>query len=180
MLEALSRIGSGLADFLGNLGGGKSQIDPFTQATSGSAIKQAVFKAINQGQKTGLATTPGELGKDTFLQLLVRQMQYQDPLAPMDNTEMIAQLAQFSALEQMNNLNEQFAEFSGNVDQLNFMTATSMIGKYVSGVGADGQPISGVVDGVQMVGSVVYLTIGERQLSMAGVFTIASQPPAEE
>lgn len=44
------------------------------------------------------------LGKDEFLELLIVQMQYQDPLNPMDNSEMIAQLAQFSTLEQMTNL----------------------------------------------------------------------------
>lgn len=45
-----------------------------------------------------------ELGKDAFLQLLVTQLQYQDPLDPVDNTQMVSQLAQFSALEQMSNL----------------------------------------------------------------------------
>ena len=41
------------------------------------------------------------ISKDTFLKLLVTQMQYQDPLDPMDNGEYLSQLAQFSALEQM-------------------------------------------------------------------------------
>ena len=41
------------------------------------------------------------ISKDTFLTLLVKQMQYQDPLDPMDNGEYLSQLAQFSALEQM-------------------------------------------------------------------------------
>lgn len=45
------------------------------------------------------------LGKDAFLQLMITQLQYQDPLEPMDNQESIAQMAQFSALEQMQNLN---------------------------------------------------------------------------
>ena len=45
------------------------------------------------------------LDKDDFLLLLVTQMQYQDPLQPTDNTEYVAQLAQFSELEQMQNLN---------------------------------------------------------------------------
>lgn len=48
----------------------------------------------------------GELGKDEFLQLLVCQMKNQDPLEPEKDTQFIAQLAQFSALEQMQNLNE--------------------------------------------------------------------------
>lgn len=47
-----------------------------------------------------------QLGKEDFLLLLVTQMQYQDPLDPADNTEFVAQLAQFSALEQMSNLNQ--------------------------------------------------------------------------
>lgn len=59
---------------------------------------------------TGLSTTPTdseptqELGKDAFMQLLISQMAYQNPLEPMENTEFIAQLAQFSALEQQQNI----------------------------------------------------------------------------
>jgi flagellar basal-body rod modification protein FlgD len=58
----------------------------------------------------GLSATPEtrepskDLGKDAFMQLLVTQMAYQNPLEPMDNTEFIAQLAQFSALEQQQNI----------------------------------------------------------------------------
>ena len=59
------------------------------------------------------------LGKDAFLQLLVTQMQYQDPLDPQDNGEYLAQLAQFSALEQMTNVSDGLSEVSklvGNID----------------------------------------------------------------
>ena len=100
-------------------------------------------------------------------------MRSQDPLAPADNAAMIAQLAQFSSLEQMNNLNENFSTLSGNIDQLNFLSASSMIGKHVAGIGADGKTITGEVTGVTMKGSIVYLTVGEQQLSMAGVQTIS-------
>ena len=72
-------------------------------ATEVSGVSSA--NSVNTKQTTKVNEPGGELGKDAFLQLLVTQMQYQDPLDPQDNSEYIAQLAQFSALEQMSNLN---------------------------------------------------------------------------
>lgn len=113
-----------------------------------------------------------DLGKEAFLQLLVTQMQHQDPLAPMDNSQMIAQLAQFTSLEQMNNLNDSFNTLSGNIDQLNFISANSLLGREVTGLDMSGQPVSGTVDRVHLNGSLVYLTVGEQVMSMAGVMGI--------
>lgn len=56
--------------------------------------------------------TPSEVGtldKDAFLKMLLTQLQNQDPLNPMDNTEFSAQMAQFSTLEQMSNMNDQLS-----------------------------------------------------------------------
>ena len=53
---------------------------------------------------------PGELGKDQFLRLLTTQLRYQDPINPVKDQEFIAQLAQFSSLEQMQNLNTNLSE----------------------------------------------------------------------
>lgn len=50
------------------------------------------------------------LGKEDFLQLLITQLRYQDPLSPMQNEEFVAELAQFSSLEQMQNVNENLRE----------------------------------------------------------------------
>lgn len=62
-----------------------------------------------------------ELGKDAFLQLLVAQMQNQDPLEPTDNSQMVAQLAQFTTIEELQNLGT----------TLNNMNAFGLIGKAV-------------------------------------------------
>ena len=76
-----------------------------------------------------------DLGKDAFLRLLVTQLNYQDPLSPMQNEAFVAQLAQFSALEQMQNINRNL-EDSINADILlnkamNNSLVTTLIGKDV-------------------------------------------------
>lgn len=65
---------------------------------------QLVYETTATNTSKDLRGT-SELGKDSFLQLLTTQMQNQDPLNPSSDTEFIAQLAQFSSLEQMQNLN---------------------------------------------------------------------------
>ncbi len=107
--------------------------------------------AIESTKKETKGTS--ELGKDAFLQLLVAQMKYQDPLNPTSDTEYIAQLAQFSQLEQMQNL----AKTNENSQMF------SMVGKEVcvSVENADGTLSykQGVVEGVTMSGGKAYLTV---------------------
>ena len=62
-----------------------------------------------------------ELGKDAFLQLLVAQMKYQDPLEPQDNSSFVAELAQFSALEQMTNVASNLEDLSEIVNNMDGM-----------------------------------------------------------
>ena len=84
-----------------------------------------------------------ELGKDDFLKLLMAQLSNQDPTSPMENTEFIAQMAQFSSLEQMTNMSTEFTKLAG---MLNSSEAVSTIGRTVDiEVGED--VISGVVEG---------------------------------
>ena len=73
----------------------------------GELIAPVVEGVVKQtATETAAKSTRGtnELGKDAFLQLLVTQLQHQDPLAPQDNSEFVAQLAQFSSLEELQNL----------------------------------------------------------------------------
>ncbi len=153
-----------------------STVTPFQDALN-PMLKAASTNGANatsSSTPSSSTTAPNALGENTFLQLLVQQMQYQDPLSPMDNTQMIAQLAQFSSLEQMQNLNQSFQNFSGNLDQLNFISASSLVGKHVTGLDVNGAPVSGVVNSVRMNNSIVYLTVGSQQMSMAGVLTLSA------
>lgn len=85
-----------------------------------------------------------ELGKDAFLQLLVTELTNQDPLNPVDQTEYIAQMAQFSAVEQMSNMGETLESMAGFMQ----FSAASMVGTKVTYVDADGVNVAATVDSV--------------------------------
>jgi flagellar basal-body rod modification protein FlgD len=140
-------------------------------AVIGSALGETAETTGGTGASLA-ETASNELGKDVFLQLLVLQMQNQDPLSPLENTEMVAQLAQFSALEAATNLNEQFEVLSGNVDQLNFISGAQLLGKTVTGVDVNGEIQTGVVESVQLDGSLVVLTVNGQYMPMSGILSI--------
>ena len=81
-------------------------------------------------------TNPNELGRTAFLELLVTQLSNQDPLNPLQDQEFVAQLAQFSSLEQLENMNETM-QASLLLDQsVNNSLATNLIGKEVLAEGS--------------------------------------------
>ena len=87
-----------------------------------------------------------ELGKDEFLKLLITQLSHQDPTRPIEDREFVAQMAQFSALEQMTNMNGEFAKVLGLLAR---SQAVALLGKTVEIAVADGQPgISGRVEAI--------------------------------
>lgn len=90
--------------------------------------------------RQGAAIGPGgKLGKDEFMRLLTTQLRYQDPMNPMDGHQLAADLAQFSGLEQLLNINDQLAAQAGQSDvvlsAINNSVAISTIGKNVLAAG---------------------------------------------
>lgn len=93
---------------------------------------------------------PSALGKDQFLQLLITQLRHQDPINPVEDKEFIAQLAQFSSLEQMQNLNTNLGEMMLAQQKLTALgQATQMIGQEVELFTNEGESLFGRVRGVQ-------------------------------
>lgn len=72
-----------------------------------------------------------ELGKNEFLELLVTQLNNQNPLDPQDNGEFISQLAQFSSLEGIENLNKSMGDIISSVNSSQALQAASLVGKSV-------------------------------------------------
>ncbi len=90
---------------------------------------------VNPSSLNSTKSPNGQLGKDEFLQLLVTKLSYQDPLDPVSDEDFVAQLAQFSSLEQLENMNknlEDSLDWNYYLSQtLNNTTATNLIGRVV-------------------------------------------------
>ncbi len=82
----------------------------------------------------GTRTAQQDLGKDDFLKILITQLQHQDPTKPMEDRKFIAQMAQFSSLEQMTNMSTQFTELSAT---LKGAQAMNLIGRNVEIIQGD-------------------------------------------
>ena len=110
-----------------------------TDTTSGVNIKDVLSNSsVKTGTTTGglaaatnSATGKQALGKDAFLQLLVTQLKNQNPLDPQDNSEFVAQLAQFSSLEGITTLNTTVSGIAGNYNSSQALQASSLVGRSV-------------------------------------------------
>jgi flagellar basal-body rod modification protein FlgD len=89
------------------------------------------LQSTTSGKAGDSATGASALGKDSFLQLLVTQMQNQNPLDPQDNSEFVAQLAQFSSLETMQNLSTSVDAIGGMYQSSQALQASSLVGRSV-------------------------------------------------
>lgn len=138
----------------------------------------AIIQQVEDGKlvdQTGSATSSkttakagGELDKEAFLQLLVAQMQYQDPLEPTDNTEYISQLATFSQLEETQNLNQTMTE-----DAAYNLVGKQVIMKVTNSQTGETSYASGMVDYVLRQNGGVYLSINDSLYSIEDLDTVA-------
>lgn len=119
-------------------------IDTSNTALSGIArYSKALEGTQNMGNK--------DLGQQDFLQLLTTQLQNQDPFAPMENGEFLAQMAQFSQLSGIEDINSTLKSLGEGMGQFRVATASSMLGQHVLVPGTLARPdaegkVSGVVD----------------------------------
>ena len=91
----------------------------------------AIAAVGNSYNQTQTSSTTKTLGKDDFLKLFVAQLRSQNPLNPMDNTEFTAQLAQFSSLEQLSNINTQLHDLLLFQNSLQNTLTNNLIGRRV-------------------------------------------------
>lgn len=119
---------------------------------------------------------------NTFLNLLVAQLKYQDPSNPTDPTQMLSQTAMFQEVQQLSSLQTSMNSLGTSMTSVlasqQATSAASMLGQQITALGADGvTPISGIVSGVQLTSSGPVLTVGSSTVPLSSVQTI-SKPTA--
>lgn len=131
--------------------------------------------SANSGANVGYQSSPvtrdltGKLDKDAFLRLLITQLRNQDPLSPVEDKDFIAQLAQFSSLEQMYNLTSGFGTL---IEYQASVKAFAMIGKQVEFLDSQGGQSTGKVGGVVFEDGQPVLEVGSSKVSLGDVIRV--------
>ncbi len=129
------------------------------------AVSSATYtNGVSSNTNTSTTKTNTDLGKDDFLQLLVTQLQHQDPLAPMEDKEFISQMAQFTSLEQMKNMN----------NAVQITQATSYIGMKVTWADDAGVEQTGIVSSVRIVNGEPLVKVGEESLALKKILSVTA------
>jgi flagellar basal-body rod modification protein FlgD len=126
-------------------------------------------ETFNKTLSQGKAFTT-ELGKDDFLKILITQLQNQDPTAPLQDKEFIAQMAQFSSLEQVTNMAASFQRLSG---LLASSEAAGVLGKQVEILDGD-TVVTGIVDKV-VRGDVPLVSVNGQLYDFSQVQSVIQQ-----
>lgn len=130
-----------------------------------------------QNVQTAARKPVTELGKDQFLQILVTQLRNQDPMQPMQDKDFIAQMAQFSALEQTVNMAAQLTALRQSAGM-----AAGLIGKTVGWQETTSDGVvnhSGVVDSIVRRDNIQYVKVGGKEVKIDDLLTISDTPAAD-
>lgn len=135
------------------------------QVVDGKIVESTTQESLSSSKKSSGNT----LDKEAFLQLLVAQMKYQDPMEPTSNTESVSQYAQFAQVETMQNM-------SANMD---LQRATSLVGQevHIKTTGASGETtlLTGRVDYVIYENGTPYLVVNEGMYALDDLYTVSDK-----
>jgi flagellar basal-body rod modification protein FlgD len=119
---------------------------------------------------TGTANRTDQMGKDTFLKLLVAQMRYQDPSNPTSSSEFMAQTATFTQVEKLEEIASQNAEL---LTLQRSLSAGALVGKHVAYTDDDGTTVTGAVSSVVITaGSEPRAIVGDKAVPLGRITEI--------
>lgn len=118
---------------------------------------------------TATAPSGDTLGKDAFLKLLVAQLKYQNPMSPSDPNQFMAQTAQFTMVEKLEQLAQEATRSRVMTES---GTATALLGRTVAWTGADGVEQTGVVTGTSFGTEGATLHIGQDRIPLEQIRSV--------
>jgi flagellar basal-body rod modification protein FlgD len=142
-----------------------STTDGVTGVTSNNQSK-------NSNSTDAVTNATQTLGQADFLQLLVTELQNQDPLDPVDNKDFIADMAQFSSLEQMQNMNTNFQSLltQQSLSQLNF--AVNLVSHNIVATDAAGNQVTGVVSNIDYSAGNTSVMVNNTSVPLSNIIKI--------
>ena len=124
----------------------------------------------NTSAQTTTSTSKNTLGQDAFLKLLMTQLRNQDPLQPTDNTAFIAQLAQFSSLQEVQGISTNLKSYTSSQP---ILEASNLIGRTVTGKDSDSNTVQGKVSSVRFDSGNVILNVGGTEVTADSLTSIS-------
>jgi flagellar basal-body rod modification protein FlgD len=133
----------------------------------------AAYKFTGAGSGTTKTSSSNDSSND-FMELLLAQMRNQSPWDPMDDSQMISQMAQLNSVEQLQKINKTLEEMKMTT---NFLSTASMIGKYASYVKVEGSEkvtvSAGKISAVASDGKDIFVTIGDDIITLPYLLKVA-------
>lgn len=154
-----------------------------------TTIDGVTYETVPWAKKTEQGTTASKnntakntLDKDAFLKLLLTELRYQDPMEPVKDKEFMAQMASFSSLEQMTNLNTGFNKLSSNITDnllpaLMLQQSSTMVGREVTYTNPDDSKssLTGIIDSALIKDGKAYYVVNGKEIAASTISEIGEQ-----
>jgi flagellar basal-body rod modification protein FlgD len=118
------------------------------------------------------------LGKDEFLKILVAQIRHQDPMKPLEDKEFIAQMAQFTSVEQLVNMSSELKQLKNSLGFTATLIGKSIEWETASTDGSTGIIKNGIVDSISIKNGESFAVVNGEEVLMGRILTVTNQPTA--
>jgi flagellar basal-body rod modification protein FlgD len=138
-----------------------------------SAITNSTTSATQANSSSNNTSTSGfgNLTTADFMQMLIAELQDQDPTQPMSSQDLLSQLATMSQLQSTTDLD---SALQSNTTNQQLSIAASFIGDSINGTDGSGNAVSGVVDQAFLQNGTAYVAVGSSQVPLANITDVAS------
>jgi len=130
--------------------------------TSGTSSSKSTTKSSSSSSDTN----------DQFMSLLLAQMTNQNPLEPMNDTEMVNQMVSMNSLNELQKISKSITSLTQTNE---FVSASALMDKSVTYLDSDSKTVTGTVTGVSLKNSEVYLTVDDKSVALSSISSVANK-----